>query len=185
MTIDQSIKSYLDDESKIKLLYKNLDSLMQPEHLKLLVDAGIVKQTDNVEMLLIYLANNGGIYQLKTVYAPLNKLEEPVFKQMIIVVKTLIEKLFKKHEISFAAKMLALYEGENPIKALSDNQRLIRIVDMIDEMGAIDGAHHKQWILDQILIVALGTDGYKDFMKYYKHGGTEDDPIEWDKGIAP
>ena len=54
-----------------------------------------------------------------------------------------------------------------------------RIVTMIVEYGAIDGAHHKQWVLDQCLRLAAG-DGYQKMIALYSVEGDV-----WDRGIAP
>jgi len=45
---------------------------------------------------------------------------------------------------------------------------------VVDEWGYIDGAHHKQWVIDQMVRALLG-DGYEEWVG--------DD--EWDTGVAP
>lgn len=45
--------------------------------------------------------------------------------------------------------------------------------------NAIDGAHHKQWVLDQVLRM-LGNERYSTMILVY-----EDLGYEWDEGIAP
>jgi hypothetical protein len=50
----------------------------------------------------------------------------------------------------------------------------------ISEYGYIDGAHHKQWVLDQVARSLLG-DGYAD----WANDPADMDCYEWDTGIAP
>lgn len=54
------------------------------------------------------------------------------------------------------------------------------IADFIVDMGSIDGADHKQWVLDQVLRKLLGD----DYDEYVERIGLEDE-IEWDTGVAP
>jgi len=57
---------------------------------------------------------------------------------------------------------------------------LERVAAFIVNHGDIDGAHHKQWVLDQALRLAAG-EGYSMFtMVYLDLTG-----VEWDTGIAP
>jgi hypothetical protein len=57
-------------------------------------------------------------------------------------------------------------------------------VEIIHQYGGIDGAHHKQWVLDQVMRALLG-DGYAAWVARWESG--EDGPrtYEWDEGIAP
>lgn len=46
--------------------------------------------------------------------------------------------------------------------------------------GAVEGSHHKAWVIDQIVRSVLG-DEYEDWTNWYRtSAGTA-----WDKGIAP
>jgi len=60
-------------------------------------------------------------------------------------------------------------------------QRIIDAVRIAEQYGSIDGAHHKQWVVDQMLRVLLG-DRYDEWLRRQN-----DDPNygEWDTGIAP
>lgn len=46
--------------------------------------------------------------------------------------------------------------------------------------GQIDGAHHRLWVIDQMVRVLLG-DMYSEFVDRYEENGE----YEWDTGIAP
>jgi hypothetical protein len=58
-----------------------------------------------------------------------------------------------------------------------DAEKALRI--LIDH-GMTDGAHHKQWVIDQA-IRALSGAYYNDLIEVYKEGDTYD----WDEGIPP
>ena len=49
------------------------------------------------------------------------------------------------------------------------------VIAILIEAGSIDGAHHKQWAIDQALRMLIGADYETTF-------GLSD---YWDKGIAP
>jgi hypothetical protein len=57
-----------------------------------------------------------------------------------------------------------------------------RVIDLIVDYGSIDGADHKQWVLDQIVRVIAGVN-YDAFVETYM--SDEDGMIDWDRGIAP
>lgn len=51
---------------------------------------------------------------------------------------------------------------------------------MILTYGGIDGAHHKMWVLDQVLRI-LNLENYETVLKEFD----PDDEYGWDTGIAP
>ena len=48
------------------------------------------------------------------------------------------------------------------------------------EYGTIDGSHHKQWVIDQMVRALMG-DQYPQFVLKHDAGGE----YEWKQGIAP
>ena len=60
----------------------------------------------------------------------------------------------------------------------------ITVIDLINQYGGIDGAHHKQWLIDQIVQTIMGDD-YDEWVRLYNLGEDGPDTYEWDKGIAP
>lgn len=52
---------------------------------------------------------------------------------------------------------------------------------LILKYGMIDGAHHKQWVLDQVLHTLM-QEFYDEEIKAYN---SDPDYKEWDIGIAP
>jgi hypothetical protein len=50
--------------------------------------------------------------------------------------------------------------------------------------GGIDGAHHKMWVIDQMLRILTG-DEYEQSVIRYQSGDEGPNTYEWDCGIAP
>ena len=65
------------------------------------------------------------------------------------------------------------------------DSRIAKALKVIEEYGGIDGAHHKQWVLDQVVRALTQADfassEYAEWLEIYRVGGD----YEWDKGIAP
>jgi hypothetical protein len=62
--------------------------------------------------------------------------------------------------------------------------RIDAALTFIEMYGGVDGAHHKQWVLDQVAR-ALTADRYSDWVVGMKAGENGPDTYEWDEGIAP
>jgi hypothetical protein len=58
-----------------------------------------------------------------------------------------------------------------------------KALDLIGEYGGIDGGHHKQWLIDQLVRVLAGD--YTEWVRDYKDGEEGPDTYGWDEGIAP
>lgn len=68
----------------------------------------------------------------------------------------------------------------------SAEDRILDILEIIHSYGGIDGGHHKQWALDQIVRIATGDEaGYKMWVKDHMAGEDGPETYEWDEGIAP
>ena len=65
----------------------------------------------------------------------------------------------------------------------SDKDRVEEALDLIAEYGSIDGAHHKQWVLDQL--VRILTPHYEAWVMGQEAGEDGPDTYYWDVGIAP
>jgi hypothetical protein len=61
-------------------------------------------------------------------------------------------------------------------------KRIVEAADVAHQFGMIDGAHHKQWVIDQMLQKMLGPEAYALWL-----AKTNEDPDyePWDAGIAP
>lgn len=55
---------------------------------------------------------------------------------------------------------------------------------IIAKYGANDGAHHKMWVIDQMLRVLLGNK-YGEWVRDFEDGEDGPDTYWWDEGIAP
>lgn len=58
-------------------------------------------------------------------------------------------------------------------------------LELISSYGGIDGAHHKQWVLDQVVRVLLGPGAYERWVIEQKAGEDGPNTYSWDGGIAP
>lgn len=56
-----------------------------------------------------------------------------------------------------------------------------RAVALALRYGMIDGSHHKQWVIDQMLRLIAG-EGYSQVMEIFN---SDDEYEKWDCGIAP
>jgi len=66
------------------------------------------------------------------------------------------------------------------------NKKEQLIVDLIHQYGMIDGAHHKQWLLDQVLHIILGAKYDEWLNEMNSETDNEGNKYEdWDIGIAP
>jgi len=57
-------------------------------------------------------------------------------------------------------------------------------VQIAFENGNIDGAHHKQWVIDQMVRALLGPE-YKIWVERHNANNTRDGYPPWDTGVAP
>jgi len=57
-------------------------------------------------------------------------------------------------------------------------------IDFAIQFGGIDGAHHKTWVIDQ-MVRALAGDGYDRIVADAKAGEDGPDTYTWDEGRAP
>lgn len=67
------------------------------------------------------------------------------------------------------------------IEILSHGNSNERAAAIALQYGMIDGAHHKQWVIDQMLRIICGA-GYAEIMTVFDG---EEDYQDWDTGIAP
>lgn len=60
----------------------------------------------------------------------------------------------------------------------------LKAIDIALEYGQTDGAHHKMWVIDQMLRALTGDD-YDRIITDYCTGSDGPDTYWWDEGIAP
>ena len=80
------------------------------------------------------------------------------------------------HAGSGSSSAYIFKRAENPLKT--------RLVQFILDYGAVDGAHHKQYVLDQVLRKLTG-DNYDYVIKEWCNGEDGPDTYTWDEGTAP
>jgi hypothetical protein len=66
----------------------------------------------------------------------------------------------------------------------AQNTPTVNALEVIHRYGGIDGGHHKQWVLDQV-VRALTGDRYAAWVANQKAGDDGPNTYEWDEGIAP
>jgi len=69
-------------------------------------------------------------------------------------------------------------------KKQMSKKRISKAIDLAVQYGGIDGAHHKTWVIDQ-MVRALAGDGYDKLVRWACDGEDGPNTYEWDVGIAP
>ena len=62
--------------------------------------------------------------------------------------------------------------------------RIREALELAEGLGAVDGAHHKQWVIDQMVRSLLGQ-FYASWVEEFCDGEDGPHTYEWDTGIAP
>lgn len=67
---------------------------------------------------------------------------------------------------------------------MTADERVAKTLDVAGRYGGIDGDHHKQWVIDQ-MVRALTGEGYSEWVRNQKAGEDGPDTYDWDTGAAP
>jgi hypothetical protein len=67
---------------------------------------------------------------------------------------------------------------------MTDAEKIKYALALALEFGSCDGAHHKMWVIDQMVRI-LADDGYEALVTEAKAGEGGPDTYDWDCGIAP
>ena len=68
----------------------------------------------------------------------------------------------------------------------TESEKIQAAIELAVMYGGIDGAHHKDWVIDQMVRTLAGTDGeYKRIVAEACDGEDGPETYFWDKGIAP
>ena len=90
---------------------------------------------------------------------------------------------FRERQANALENILAEREQDKKrIQELEEERE--KVLDLIFEYGQIDGAHHKMWVIDQIVKI-LTKDKYNTWIKNYVYDEETGDVYDWDKGIKP
>jgi hypothetical protein len=63
-------------------------------------------------------------------------------------------------------------------------ETILLALDIAEQYGQTDGAHHKAWVIDQMVLALTGND-YGDWVAAYCYGEDGADTYSWDEGVAP
>lgn len=63
---------------------------------------------------------------------------------------------------------------------MTDQEKINEATALIHNTGGIDGSHHKQWVIDQVLRILTG-EKYDEWINDYN----DPEYPEWDQGVAP
>jgi hypothetical protein len=66
----------------------------------------------------------------------------------------------------------------------TDEERITAAIALGFAYGTVDGAHHKMWVIDQMIRILAG-DEYEDMVKDAKAGDDGPDTYEWHEGSPP
>lgn len=67
---------------------------------------------------------------------------------------------------------------------MNDTKKIADALDLAFRYGVIDGAHHKMWVIDQMVRILAG-DAYEERVKIECAGVDGPETYSWDTGIAP
>ena len=65
-------------------------------------------------------------------------------------------------------------------------ERIEKALSIAWSYGQIDGAHHKMWVIDQMVrALCANEDMYKKWIEAYEEPISNEDYYVWNTGIAP
>lgn len=67
---------------------------------------------------------------------------------------------------------------------MTDREKIEAAIELAARHGGHDGAHHKTWVIDQMVRILAG-DLYGAIVAAAKSGEDGPETYEWDVGIAP
>ncbi len=67
---------------------------------------------------------------------------------------------------------------------MTETEKIKKAIDLAVQYGGIDGAHHKDWCIDQIVRILAGGD-YEKIVKDACAGEDGANTYSWNCGIAP
>ena len=74
----------------------------------------------------------------------------------------------------------------DPLEYQDPNERIDLAIDLAVQFGGIDGAHHKAWVIDQMVRELAGSpERYAALVAEAKEGEDGPETYDWDVGVAP
>lgn len=69
---------------------------------------------------------------------------------------------------------------------MNDRDRRNAALDIISRFGDVDGAHHKQWLLDQVVRLLTASEAdYQAWVAETRRGDDGPETYAWETGVAP
>ena len=69
---------------------------------------------------------------------------------------------------------------------MTPSDRIARALELAVRYGGIDGAHHKAWVIDQMVRALVGNESkYETLVADACSGEDGPNTYSWDEGIAP
>jgi len=73
---------------------------------------------------------------------------------------------------------------QHRLEEQSADDRIQKAIDMAVQHGGHDGAHHKDWVIDQMVRILAG-DRYDQIVAEARSGEDGPETYDWEIGIAP
>lgn len=67
----------------------------------------------------------------------------------------------------------------------TSDSRIEGALEAAFEFGDVDGGHHKQWLINEMIRQLLGFGGHREWVKSYNIWAAKYGYSYWDEGIAP
>jgi hypothetical protein len=67
---------------------------------------------------------------------------------------------------------------------MKKKERIAAALEVARRYGGVEGAHHKDWVIDQMVRYLTG-DKYEEFVAAARSGAEGLESFEWAEGIAP
>ena len=67
----------------------------------------------------------------------------------------------------------------------SFEKRIAQALDVITGYAGFDGAHHKDWVIDQVVRILVGNEDYPQWVADVCDGEDGPNTYEWSEGTAP
>lgn len=70
------------------------------------------------------------------------------------------------------------------MKNKTEKNKIDEAIELAVQYGGIDGSHHKDWVIDQMVRILAGDD-YESIVANAKAGEDGPETYSWEEGIAP
>lgn len=93
--------------------------------------------------------------------------------------------LSRKREESTFGVSLSLYRPSTAGAAPADwRKRAEQALNLAYQFGGIDGEHHKDWLIDQMVRAITGSQ-YDEWVRSVRNGSDGPETYDWNVGVAP